>query len=447
LPPVRFPIRSLVSPAFRCQEEWDRRLHEDYVIHHVKKTMSMGEFFVHLDQRFTLEQGISAIDVDIFANAADTETDLEQMEELLFKLHRSPHTLHTPDLTHHACVRAMARPNQGEEALSHLCRILEDRINYGIFLDTYTSLLVLDRMLEEGRLAQGARVASHLMLQEATEPTANAFGNLAAWRYLLARESTPWHSEGEVEPPRDEDPEDVVRIRVREGPPHFGMVPNNHNDDHFDLAEPSQILGKTIWYLNRAQSDPLSKSLALLGAIFWGKNDRVQIKEGDCLVPQVCEEIRKMCNNEEILRMIKNAPETNINVDEELSKRCRSALKENEEHLIEDQKKIYDEWIEERELKIKSERTKLDNKKLKDGIIQRKDELGREEEQLFFFDNQEKLEKEKESKEFAWRKTFPRRSWPGTKGYFNHPKWHKVPGKELKTPRWKKREDKRGPPK
>ena len=75
-----------------------------------------------MDRKFTLEMGGSALDVDIFAQIAEGEADLEQLEELLFKLRRTPHTVHTTPSTQHAVVRAMIGKGAGEEHLQHLLR-------------------------------------------------------------------------------------------------------------------------------------------------------------------------------------------------------------------------------------------------------------------------------------------------------------------------------------
>ena len=70
----------------------------------------------------------------------------------------------------------MVGKGAGQEQLGHLIRMLEDRTNYGLFLDSYTAVLLLDKLLEEGRLAMGARVASQLMLQEDQDLPANTLG-------------------------------------------------------------------------------------------------------------------------------------------------------------------------------------------------------------------------------------------------------------------------------
>ena len=75
-----------------------------------------------------------------------------------------------------------------------------------------------------------------------------------------------------------------------------------------------------------------------------------------------------------------------------------------------------------------------------DAIEQTKKDLAEEEEKLFFFDNFDKMEMEKEEKHRSWVRTFPSRSW-------NLNKRMKQPMPEGKIPRWEKREQKRGPPK
>jgi len=440
--PLRFSARGLVSPAFQCNEEWNQRV-ADKTFDGLKSRL--GELFVEMDRKFTLEMGGSALDVDIFAQIAEGEADLEQLEELLFKLRRTPHTVHTTPSTQHAVVRAMIGKGAGEEHLQHLLRMLEDHINYGLFMDKYTAVLLLDKMVEEGRRPEGARVASQLMLQEEDWMTAGALGNIACWRYLLVRSDQPWSVE-DVEA-EEEDPEDVVRVRVKEGPPHFGMVPNNYHDDHFDLREPEKILGKTIWYLNRLDSDPLSKSLTFLGLALWGKMDQALELELPEVVQEVAEEILKVSDKDAVVKKLNSAAKVNLEVDGELLKKCENLLAEEEKGIVEEQKQFYIQWNEERMKKINAANEKLKRKVELDNIVYEKEQLSKEEERLFFFDNQMELDQEKEKKLTEWKKTFPRRSWPGTKDYFKHPKWHKTPGKELKTPRWEKREAKKGPAK
>ena len=479
--PLRFCVRGLVSPAFQCQEEWSNRLSHE-IFDNLKSSdgrfvqaplvclslliFRLGELFVEMDRKFTMEMGGSALDVDIFAQAAEGEADLEQLEELLFKLRRTPHTVHMTASTQHAAVRAMIGKGAGEEHLQHLLRMLEDHTNYGLFLDKYTAVLLLDKLVEEGRRPEGARVASQLMLQvdksyfskdtsvinqavsnfqEEDWVSAGALGNVACWRYLLVRSDQPWAEEDVLE--EEEDPEDVVRVRVKEGPPHFGMVPNNYNDDHFDLREPEMILGKTIWYLNRLNSDSLSKSLTFLGLALWGKIDQALELDLPEVIGGVAEEILKVSDKDAVVKKLNTANTVDLDVDNELLKKCERSLSEEEKVIVEEQKAFYIQWNKERLARLEAANENQKRKEKLDNILYEKEQLSREEERLFFFDNQMELDQEKEKKVAAWKRTFPRRSWPGTKDYFKHPKWHKTPGREIKTARWEKREAKKGPAK
>ena len=57
--------RSLVSQAFHCTEEWNMRLQSP-----IFQKIRLGEYFVELDKKFSSEYKASAVDVDIFAQAA-----------------------------------------------------------------------------------------------------------------------------------------------------------------------------------------------------------------------------------------------------------------------------------------------------------------------------------------------------------------------------------------
>jgi hypothetical protein len=111
-------LRTLVSSEFMNQDAWQTRLAAP-----VFKNIKMQEYFTTLDKKFTHEFRGSAVDVDIFANNVQNSIQAEHMEELLFKLRRTPHTLHTLESTHHAAVRAMLDYGETE----NLVKMLDDR--------------------------------------------------------------------------------------------------------------------------------------------------------------------------------------------------------------------------------------------------------------------------------------------------------------------------------
>jgi hypothetical protein len=46
------------------------------------------------------------------------------------------------------------------------------------------------------------------------------------------------------------------------------VVPNDYHDDHFDLRDPDQILGKTLVHANREKDDIVGRSEFDLGVIY-----------------------------------------------------------------------------------------------------------------------------------------------------------------------------------
>ena len=331
--------RSLVSQAFHCQEEWNARL-----VSPIFQKIKLGEFFVELDKKFSHEYRGSAVDVDIFAQAASSPADCEQLEELLYKLRRTPHTIFSPASTHHAAIRALLKAEEhpeGGEQVHHLVKMLEDRMNYGLFMDDYTTILLLDYMLENKRLLEGARIASQLMFQEESrEGPGAALGNLASWRYCKQARDVPWFFD--TENPVDENPGEVIRVRVK------GMVPNNYNDEHFDLKDGKIILGKTLVYLNNGD-DNLNKSLRCLGFILSDKMDSAKSIEPFTISKEVLEIALDVAKSDDIKEYLSSLQTETNSVDDILLNRCQESLASSEAPIVDNQKKMYKEWSSNRD--------------------------------------------------------------------------------------------------
>merc|ERR1712073_205093 len=150
--------------------------------------------------------------------------------------------------------------------------------------------------------------------------------------------------------------------------------------------------------------------------------------------------------NDNTKEYLNSLPKGNTDVDDALLKKCKSCLKESEDSIIENQKRLYKEWNQSRDTLLENEYKLLMKRSRLEAIQQTKEELAREEEKLFFFENLDKLELEKEEKQRQWRRTFPARNW-SLPGYFSKSRFVTKPGEERKTARWERRELKRGPPK
>jgi len=93
-----------------------------------------------------------------------------------------------------------------------------------------------------------------------------------------------------------------------------------------------------------------------------------------------------------------------------LRDQVRVAVSENEGDYINEQISIYREWIMQRDNEVKRKMEMWEKNERKQQLSQRQQELAREEERLFFFENYAKIEKEKQAKFREWQKTWPRKS-------------------------------------
>ncbi|XP_023344231.1 uncharacterized protein LOC111713584 [Eurytemora carolleeae] len=409
--------RGVVNDSFQLREAWQERLQAP-----VFSKIKMGEYFVELDKKFANEYRGSAVDVDIFANNVKTDTQAEHMEELLHKLRRTPHTVHTSPSTQHAAVRSML--DHGE--ISNLVKMLDDRRGGGPKI-----------LLEAGELRAAARCASQLMLQEENYTLPSALGNLSCWRYYSSGRQDPWFYPEEIQV--DENPDEVIRVRVK-------VVPNNYFDDHFDLRDPDRILGKTLIHFNSGSSDTVSRSLNILGNFLFGNQSRVIELLASGEVAQSV--LDALAENEELKDSVSSAKAVELDLDESLLSVCRDLENNVRTDLTEKQKNLYKQWNQERNEELQRQYEVLQRAARVEAISQTKANLLKTEEKLFFFENLDRYEIEKEDKVKAWVRTLPKTNW-NMKNYPQRAYYKKreVADGERKIARWEKRELKKGPPK
>lgn len=422
-------IRTIVSAEFNNENSWQTRLQAP-----VFKQIKMQEYFTTLDKKFTHEFRGSAVDVDIFANNVQNSIQAEHMEELLFKLRRTPHTLHTLESTHHAAVRAMLDYGVTE----NLIKMLDDRMNYGVFLDEYSAVLTLDKLLESGDLQGAARCSSQLMLQEEDFKVGNLLANLATWKYISSGREVDWFYPDEIEV--DENPDEVVRVRLTN-------IPNKYTDDHFDLRDPDKILGKTLIYFNKNSTDIVGRSLTILGEHLYGNESSViaALSAGGELAKPVLDILQ---SSENLSEAVKSVTSADVDIDAKLLETVETELNKKSKQMIDNQNNIYQQWNLTRDQELKKHYDAMQKSARIQSIEETKAELGNKEEELFFFDNLDKYEMEKVERKMQYLKTRPRKDW--NIANFNLKKFHKkslAPDGERKVARWEKRDEKRGPPK
>lgn len=246
--------RTFLSEAYRCNEVWNRRL-ESSLLHKVDHS----SMFIMLEQKFASVGKISAVDVDIFVNSVNSDIYVEEVMKILHNLRMSPEATNIFESTHHAVIRYFWQYDRIKE----LHEILNDRLNYGIFPDYFCYNLLMDDFIKKQDYASAAKVATLVMLQEETDhPITNSLCIYACHRYLENPEG--WKK---PEVPVDTSKEEI-KVRV-------AYIRNPFFDDHFDLTDPRDLVGKTLSFHGKHQANTLGRTCQLRGLILYKKYDQV----------------------------------------------------------------------------------------------------------------------------------------------------------------------------
>ncbi|KAG5882771.1 hypothetical protein JTB14_029947 [Gonioctena quinquepunctata] len=368
-------MRTFLSESYNCQEIWDKRLNSP-----VLQKVNLDELYHELDQRFQKTRQISAVDVDIFANATDSKVFIDELLDLVHKLRLTADTGNTLNSTAHAFIRAMMRYGKKEDLL----RVLDDRLNYGIFLDYYSANLLMDEYWKNNDSSSGAIIGSQLMLQEEYEhPISLSLSLLHFYTYLLNPEGWPNHS-----PP--EEPEEEVKVRVK-------YLRNPYDDDHFDLRDPYKIIGKSLTMFTKQKQDSLNKSLCILGFALYNKPQQVMEYAKQCqgrgtvLFKEILDLIP---NDNESKEIISTLQVESVDVQKLLKLNVERAVQTMSERDIADQCEVFSKWEIDRLKALEEQKERLTRAKRIQNIDDLNSAIREKERKLWFFENEEKIELE-----------------------------------------------------
>lgn len=250
---TRVQRRLFLSEAYRCEEMWNRRLESPLLQKIDPMTM-----YIQLEQKYGSVGKMSAIDVDIFVNSITDNLYVDEMIKIVHNLRQSVETTNMLDSTHHAVIRYLLK----HDYIQELHEMLNDRLNYGIFPDYFDYNMLMDHFIKRKDYASAAKVASLVMLQEdANHPITNALCLYACHRYL--EKPDDWKK-----PEVPEDTSEEVKIRVR-------YLRNPYFDDHFDLTDPRDLVGKTLNFQGKHRTDAIGRTCQLRGLVLYKKYDDV----------------------------------------------------------------------------------------------------------------------------------------------------------------------------
>ncbi|XP_012144096.1 uncharacterized protein LOC100876805 [Megachile rotundata] len=384
--------RSFLSEAYRCEEAWKARLQSPLL-----QKVNPENLFLRLEQQYTSKGKISAVDIDIFANSVVEKYQSEELLYLLHKLRLTVETTNTLDSTHHAVIRYLL----GHDCTDELITVLHDRLNYGIFPDHVLYNILMDTYIKKQDYASAAKIAVLPMLQEDTEnPITNAFSVYSCHKYL--ENPDIWKK---PEPPKDDSTEEV-KVRV-------GYLRNPYFDDHFDLTDPRDLVGKTLAFQGKAMDNALGRTCRLRGLILYKKYQdalkfikQLQTEiEDDVVYNEVFNLIEKdnaHIPKEEIpneletlmseLNTLKEKKLCENNLTETLENNIKSAVNTQAEIDMNEQLKKYPEWEKQRETVLNKQQEEINRLARIQHIDELKKDLQERETFLTFFERQNEID-------------------------------------------------------
>lgn len=280
---VLLPKRTFLTNEYKSNEAWKLQISSP-----ILTKVNLNDFYNILDQNFLSKGIISAIDVDIFANAVRDPVYLEELKDLLHKLRLSAETGNTLESTHHATIRNYMEFGNIQE----LIQILQDPLNFGVFLDFYTANMLLDKLITSQEYEYASNVASFIMLQEDfTNDITNTLCQYASYKYLSEYMGP---SEEPIISQEENKKKEEIKIRIK-------FLRNPYFDDHFDIKDLKTLSGKTLALMSKSSNDNVSCNLQIIGWLFYKKYDKLfslckQVAEKKNF--KLCTEVVELINKE-----------------------------------------------------------------------------------------------------------------------------------------------------
>lgn len=383
--------RFFLSHEYRCEEAWNQRL-QSSVLQNIKPS----DMFFTLGQQYSAVGKISAVDIDIFAN---TVVNDDHVEEILSIIHTFRHTAEATnilDSTHHAVIRYLLAHNRVDDLLN----ILFDRLNNGIFPDHLCYNILMDEFINRNEYGCAAKVAVLPMLQEDGEhPITNALSAYSCHKYL--ENPSVWKKPEPIKEPKEE-----IKVRV-------DYVRNPYFDDHFDLVDPRDLVGKTLVFQGKNMNNVLGRTYQLRGLILYKKyevastliqkwltsvNGEIVYKEVFNLIKQdssdmpeaeITDEFQKLQTQLDTLSGSKLCNDSLLTA---IENDVKSAVEKQAVKDVSEQCKTYREWEKTRASVLKSQVKEIERLKRVEKIKEMKKDLEDRERVLTFFDNEEQIE-------------------------------------------------------
>lgn len=423
-------VRFFLPDTLKCSESWNSRLKTP-----VLQPIQPETFYYELDQKFQQHGKCSAIDIDIFLNKLTDDSYTDEAADLLHKLRMTAESTNILESTSHALVRNYLEHSRYNELIG----ILNDRLSYGIFLDSHTATLAMDTFLQANNFTSAAKIASLLMLQEDFGSSiTKVLALYSCIKYLQNPhpfEEIPETLEISSLKPKKKD---EIKTRV-----HF--IRNEYFDNHFDLKDGNILVGKSLSLIGSSLKGSVGINTELLGyfysnkysevtkimeenetCIFYKDNINNILKQGEKI--QSTDVHYKKCID--ILKDISTKSLLTDSFDETVKTLVNKTIMENEVQTVNEQNKvciwrlnfpfhfefninnlqIYSKWCEIRQDKLDQEINRLKRARRLLDVQRITNEMTAEEQKLWFFEYEDSVDLQIDSK-----KVFYPKRWFGKK--------------------------------
>jgi len=353
--------RHLLSREFALNDKWTQRF-EDL------KRFQLGasyEWITSVQKKFIGDGKASAVDVEAAVCLANEEDQLEDIVELIYKLRHTENSADMLSSTEYAMYRLLLKFNDTQT----LFKLINDPINYGVFMNEHCYCLAIDYFIKNDNIPGAAEVATNVMKQELFDnELLNILSVYSLLKWLeLPADQRVFSNQGGKEEKTDEDEfgtdEDETTFK-------FPYLRQEFNDGHFDLEDPMQLVIKSLkWFIPHIKS-----------SVKW-KSDveslvqKLQDHTGE--EPFVCEG----------------------QLSEKMLDTLNSSLPDLESELTQHQSKLFDEWRDRRRTLIETQARSLNAQLRLEELAEEEKQAKEQIEILNFFDNRvmwESMAKEKE---------------------------------------------------
>ena len=383
--------RTFLTEAHQCDESWERVLSRTQSFN----DDSFEKYSITLLDKSNRGFANSAVQLDTLAHKLQDVEDLaslEIFEPLLRGVRQSPAAGDLHWGTSHAIVRGYLDMNLSIRLTD---RLLPAKLEYGVFLDGYSALFLLNDLVLKKDWTRCSKVAEDLMLQECFySPLLRRMCMLSVLRHFLAggvdQRQEAWEEADEEEQQRLSVQDEVLQ--------YYHYRPNGYHDGHFDLKTPTEIVGKTASMLGQEEGGELGAAFSLLGAALSGEEAAGKmIADLEAFDRQVAASVveavaARFEGNEDMLSKLHALKTSTLDCEAELTKLIQADVSAGVDEFRGSYDALMRAWSEERLTVAEKEHWIDQEKEMRRLATEQLKSLEKQEEVLTYFENELKVE-------------------------------------------------------